>query len=330
MNYNVAGVAEFIRVYNHYISTEDTNKLYDLFLATTLNYTDDTFFTLDKANGYMYINLSLGCNKLNPSHTHIKKLSRTLRNAIKLFAEYMLDTKDIKLIPDFEGGEEISGITNKSINISTLPLDNTITFTYRIYTSQSSKLRHRVISYLLEHYLGYLNNNKIDFDVSEFYKSLAGAVREIDIERLERDSKVKELKNKLTKGVNPYILDDWTPNLKEYKDIKAILSRIRKHFSQKKICAICGREFTPSHNKPNQSVCGNAKCIKFKNQKKKMLKRYIEKHKPQSTQKIIEYMKKREKEYMKRYPKMIAVYDWGRLIDELLEDLRVEENKKLR
>ena len=328
------------------ISKSALNRYYSLFLLAGITYDeDDTFMDVDTDNGVIYANLSFNCDSAK------KGLISTVRSALKLYASYKFNANVI-LVPEYEGREKVSNVevlsaplnkgnlTNarplsiKKLQISDMDslteFETKLTLLYHIYTNESLKLRHRVIKYVLEHYLDYLDSKGEQYDVLDFYKPLSGAVKVIDIEKLEKEEKIKELKNKLTNGVNPLILDDWTPNLKEYKDIKAILSRIRKHFSQKKICAICGREFTPALNKPNQSVCGNNKCVKLKYQKKNILKRYIKKHKPQSKQEIIKYMKKSENEYMKRYPKMTAVYDWGRLIDELLEDLRVEENKKLR
>ncbi len=306
------------------ISKTALNRYYSLFLLASITYDeDDTFMDVDANNGVIYANLSFNCGSVK------RGLISTVRSALKLYASYKFNAS-VSLVPEYEGREQsFYSEVQHNEDVLSLPFDSKLTLTYYIYTSESLKLKHRVIKYVLEHYLDYLDSKEEQYDVLEFYKPLSGAAKAIDIERLERDSKVKELKDNLTKGVNPYILKDWTPNLKEY-DIKAILSRIRKHFSQKRICAICGKEFTPAHNKPNQFVCGKSGCVKLKNQKKNILKRYIKKHKPQSKQEIIEYMKGSEALYLKRFSEMKKVEQWDVLVEGLLEDLRVEESKKLR
>ena len=324
------------------ISKTALNRYYSLFLLASITYDeDDTFMDVDTDNGVIYANLSFNCDSAK------RGLISTVRSALKLYASYKFNAS-VSLVPEYEGREKVSNVevlsaplnkgnsTNaRPLNIKKLQIsdmnsltefETKLTLRYHIYTNESLKLKHRVIKYVLEHYLDYLDSKGEQYDVLGFYKPLSGAAKVIDIERLEKEEKVKELKDKLTKGVNPYILNDWTPNIKEY-DIKTILSRIRKHFTEKRVCAICGEEFTPALNKPDQFVCGNSGCVKLKNQKKNILKRYIEKHKPQSKQEIIEYMKGSEALYLKRFPEMKRVEHWDVLVEGLLEELRLENAK---
>jgi len=326
------------------ISRSALNKYYSLFLLASITFDeDDTFMDVDVGNGVIYANLSFNCDSAN------KGLISIVRSGLKLYASYKLNGS-ISLVPEYEGKEKVSDVDvlstplKKGEAINTKPLaikelrvsdmnnltefKTKLTIGYHIYTNESLKLKHRIIRYVLEHYLDYLDNKGEQYDVLEFYKPLSGAVKVIDIEKLEKDDMVRKLKDKLTTGEKPLILDDWTPNIKEY-DIRTILNRIRKHFSEKRECAICSKEFTVALNKPNQFVCGDSRCVKLKNQKKNILKRYIEKHKPQSKKEIIEYMKGSEALYLKRFSNMIKVEHWDRLVEGLFEDLRVEESKKL-
>ena len=284
------------------------------FMLSIPSLSSDSYIRINEREGYIDISLNYNLEKLYLSDINgddiIKDMQLNIKNSILFLGASSLKTNinNIKLIGD--------------IDVETYCLDDDCNETDKIlniYYTASSKNTYRLIAPVLGAIFGdYIGLYGSDVDVNTFYSDEYNR-RYINPHKLDEVPEIKKAKDELMKL--GYIDEHYIPNVSKYT-FKTIRDKISELFKQKKVCAVCGKEFVAGRD--NQVVCSSLRCQKRQNRIKKMIRDRFVKDTPKKE--IIAYLMNSEDKTYKKFKnsktrKFDKIKDWDVLIDKLSEDL---------